>query len=137
MYSPCRRIDLDHVDVDESFVRVEDWFAFTVEPPTRFAFEPALASVEVGHSRVGSGASEEKWVGLDGCIDVVFVPIDVIGLVEVSRDFFDDVLPPGLEKGSGEVPHPKHQTSRKKTVSSGYKLICCKRSCRTGSSKVS
>lgn len=58
LYVPRRRLDLDHVDVDNPFVGIPCPSARVIERATSITFGSTLARMEAGRSDIGGRATQ-------------------------------------------------------------------------------
>lgn len=78
---PSRRLDLDHIDLNDSLPFIPDPLPAFVECPAFGAFESSLACVKTGRCWIGGGTSKQEGIGLDSTVDGTFVSVDVYLLV--------------------------------------------------------
>lgn len=90
LHDPGRRLHLNHVDVDDPFVRIPGTFACcAVKRPARFALSPTLASMEAGGVRVESCARLDERFGLHRRVDGPFVPVNMNLTISFERLFIE------------------------------------------------
>lgn len=74
---PSRRLDLDHIDVNDSLPLIPNSLPAFVECPAFGAFESSLACVKTGRCWIGGGTSKQEGIGLDGTVDGSLVSVNV------------------------------------------------------------
>jgi hypothetical protein len=78
---PCRRLDLDHIHMDDPLALIPYSLSTLVECPAFCTFEASFAGVKAGRCWVGGGTSQKEWIGLDCSVNGSFISVNVYLLV--------------------------------------------------------
>jgi hypothetical protein len=77
LHIPSGRLDLNHIDINDSSVQFPHPPSVLVKVSTPLALGSPLAGMKASGEGVGSCASEEVGVGLDSRVDAPLVSIDM------------------------------------------------------------